>query len=164
MKILIGLCISFITFGFTITHHLDKPLNNPSELPKVFLLGEHEEAYEKLVENYATSLLSACNNDMNKAFKKWISMNQEMEVYADQITYNTDGLKLWLHVFWAKDGSIKHIGYYLRPNSKNADLTELNAFLFSFMNHYKFPLIAHTPYSHYSFVQFPMTPQKIKVD
>lgn len=135
-----------------------------SDLPKVFLLGEHEKEYNQLSETSQASLLTVCENDMPKAFKKWISMTQEMEVYANQIEYDINGVKLWLHIFWKKDGSIKHIGYYLRPNSRNVDLPELNAFLTSFTNHYKFPLTAAKPYQHYSFAQFPVVSKQIKTD
>lgn len=131
-----------------------------AELPKVFLLGEYESQYNQLIEQYEISLLTVCKNDMPKAFKKWMSMNQEIEVYANQIEFDMNGLRLWLHIFWEKDGTIKHIGYHLRPNSRNIQLEDLTAFFSSFCNHYKFPLTAETGYQHYSFAQFPMVSQR----
>ena len=131
-----------------------------TELPKVFLLGEYENQYNQLIAKYDVSLLTVCKEDMPKAFKKWISMNQEIEVYANQIEFDMNGVRLWLHMFWEKDGTIKHIGYYLRPNSRNIKLEDLTAFLTSFTNHYKFPLTAKTSYQHYSFAQFPIMSQR----
>lgn len=81
---------------------------------------------------------------------------EEMEAYSKQIEYNLDGVKAWFHFFWAPDGSIEHIAYYLRPNSKNLDLDEMNAFLVSFMNNYKFPLTTETKYHHYTGATFPV--------
>ena len=133
-----------------------------AELPKVFLLGAHEGAYEQLVVDYETSLLSVCDQDMDQAFQKWFSMLQEMEAYADQISFDIKGVKLWLNVFWEPDGQIKHIAYYLRPNSRNINTDEMTAFFSSFMNHYRFPLISKAPFAHYSSAFFPTRPQTIK--
>ncbi len=130
-------------------------------LPKVFLLGEHQSQYEKEVPQYV-SLLEACDNEMKVAFEKWLSMISEMEAYAKKIEYPLEGIKLWLHVFWDKEGNIEHIGYYLRPNSKNVDLEELSAFFSSFVNQYKFPLTAEQKFHHYTSVSFPAFSKRIK--
>lgn len=131
-------------------------LSAQGELPKVFLIGQHEAEFEKLTTSYKESLLSVCDNDMNVAFEKWMGMIEEMEAYSKQIEYDLNGVKAWFHVFWTPDGSIKHIAYYLRPNSKNVDLDEMNAFLTSFMNNYKFPLTSGMQYQHYTGATFPI--------
>lgn len=131
-------------------------LNQDGALPKVFLIGQHEEEFEALTVSYESDLLTACDSDMNVAFKKWMSMMEEMEAYSKQIEYDLDGVKAWFHFFWTTDGSIEHIAYYLRPNSKNLDLDEMNAFLVSFMNNYKFPLVANAKYHHYTGATFPV--------
>lgn len=138
------------------------PITSNTTLPKVFLLGEYEKEYEKLNEEYGTSLLMACDNDMERAFNKWISMLKEMEVYAQQVEYDINGAKFWLHVFWKSDGSISHIAYHLRPSSRNINTKELSTFLSGFASQYRFPLATSKKYSHYSTAYFPMTAQRIK--
>ena len=131
-------------------------LDTDGTLPKVFLIGQHEEEFEALTASYEEDLLAACEGDMDVAFGKWMSMMEEMEAYGKQIEYNLDGVKGWFHFFWDTDGRIEHIAYYLRPNSKNLDLDEMNAFLTSFMNNYKFPLVSDTKYHHYTGATFPV--------
>lgn len=129
-------------------------------LPKVFVLGEHEDLYEKAVPEY-DQLLNVCGNDMRAAFEKWISMMVEMEAYAKQINYDINGVKAWIHVFWEPNGQVKHIGFHKKPNSRNVDDAELGAFFSSFINHYQFPLSSDSKYSHYTTVAFPVFYQRI---
>jgi hypothetical protein len=137
-------------------------LVDSTSLPKVFILGEHEAEYEALFENYSTALLEICNDDMDEAFDKWLSMLEEMESYANSIDYDIKGIKVWLNVFWEKDGTIRHIAYHLKANSRNIVRDELTAFFTSFMNHYKFPKVAKTGYSHYGSASFPTFARKLK--
>ncbi|MEL7021634.1 MAG: hypothetical protein AAGK47_08500 [Bacteroidota bacterium] len=130
-----------------------------TDLPKVFMLGEHETAYEQLVAMHQTNLLTACENDMQGAFRKWVSMLQEIELYAQEVEYDISGVKFWLHVFWDTNGEIKHLAYHLRPNSRHVDTTQLSLFLTSFINQYRFPLTTERGYSHYSTAYFPLIAQ-----
>lgn len=123
-------------------------------LPKVFVLGEETTDYEKIAPEYK-SLLEACDNDMEAAFKKWLSMLLEMEAYAGEIDFELKGVKLWMQVFWSKNGTVEHIGFYLRPTSRNVEIEDMRAFFSSFMNHYSFPLSSKFKYSHYTSVSFP---------
>ncbi len=130
-------------------------------LPKAFIIGEHEQQFESLTIEHSTMLLTACEDDMGVAFEKWWSMIQEMEAYASLIGFDLKGIKIWLNVFWNGNGSIRHIAYYLKPNSKNVDTAELTAFFSSFMNHYTFPLITQARYSHYGSAAFPTLPRRV---
>ena len=132
--------------------------------PKVFILGEHEKAYEQLNLEYSVMLLTACDGNMDSAYQKWLSMLNEMEAYATLINYDIKGVKVWLNVFWNVDGSIKHIAYHLKQNSRNIDTAEFSAFLSSFMNRYKFPLVTNKKYSHYGSAAFPTHPRKLTTD
>lgn len=125
------------------------------DAPTVFLMGEQEAAYEKLNQTYKQSLLEACDNDMKLAFNKWLNMMQEMEAYADEINYDLNGVKLLMHVFWNADGQIDHIGYFLRPNSRNVDTAELSAFFTSFSRQYTFPVSSDRKFMHYTKASFP---------
>ena len=139
-------------------------LENDTTPPKVFILGEHEKAYEQLNLNYSVMLLTACNGDMDFAYKKWLSMLNEMEAYGTLINYDIKGVKVWLNVFWNVDGTVKHIAYHLKQNSRNIDTAEFTAFLSSFINHYKFPLVTDKKYSHYGSASFPTHPRKLNKD
>ena len=90
-----------------------------TSLPKVFILGEYEKSYEKLFDAHSTVLLEVCNDNMDTAFDKWLSMLKDMEDYANSIDYDLKGIKVWLNIFWNEDGSIRHIAYHLKVNSRN---------------------------------------------
>ncbi len=130
-------------------------LADSNVLPKVFMLGEQGQLYENIMPGYQT-LLDACDGDMVVAFQKLHSMMKEMEAYADLLEYDLKGVNAWMHFFWAEDGSIDHIGFHLKPNSKNVDTKELELFLKNFAFQYKFPLVANVQYSLYSTFSFPV--------
>jgi hypothetical protein len=129
--------------------------------PAVFVLGEYENEVEKLSGNYIT-LLQACNNDLNAAFGKLQSMIAELEAYANITGFNLKDVKCWMHFFWNKDGKINHIGFYLKPNSRNIDIQSMRSFLASFTMQYRFPLTSNADYSHYFSVSFPWAKAKGK--
>ncbi|MEM8908100.1 MAG: hypothetical protein AAGD05_09670 [Bacteroidota bacterium] len=131
-------------------------------LPKVFILGEHEAAFEKLSAKYPVMLLEACNNEMNEAYDKWREMLQEMENYSESLGYDLKSIKIWLNVFWHKDGSIDHMAYYFKPLSKHVDTERFTLFLISFLNNYTFPLEFQQNYAHYGSASFPTMPRRIK--
>jgi len=139
-------------------------LNNDTTPPKVFILGEHEKAYEKLNLEYSVMLLTACEGNMETAYQKWLSMLNEMEAYATLINYDIKGVKVWLNVFWNKDGTVNHVAYHLKQNSRNIDTAEFTAFLISFINRYKFPLVTQSKFSHYGSASFPTHPRKLSTD
>ncbi len=139
-------------------------IEQDSILPKVFILGEYEKQYEQLNIDHSTMLLTACGDNMDLAFDKWLSMLKEMEAYASLIGYEIKGIKVWLNVFWDEKGTVKHIAFHLKQNSRNVDTSELRAFFSSFINHYRFPLTADTKYSHYGGASFPTFPRKLKKD
>jgi hypothetical protein len=105
------------------------------------------------------SLLESCQNDMNAAYEKLIGMMREMEAFANLSGYDLKGINAWMHFFWRADGSIEHIGFYLKPNSKNVNTDSLKSFLLAFSKQYKFPLRAEKKYNHYSSFSFPLAVQ-----
>lgn len=126
-----------------------------TEMPKVFVLGSHETAYDKLSEEYSTSLLQASNDDSAIAGSLWRSLIKEMEAHAEMVDYDIKGVKMWLHVFWDDKGKINHIGYYLKPNSRNVKNEELTSFLTDFVNNYYVPASFEQKFSHYTQTAFP---------
>jgi len=136
-------------------------LTAQDQLPAVFQLGENEEVYEQLSSGYSLTLLEVANFDAQAAFSNWLSMMLEMEDYAEKLKFDMKGVKLWMHVFWASDGSIQHIGYLPRPDSRYVPPAELSAFLKTFMKKYKFPLTSDKKFSHYTGANFPVYSEKV---
>ncbi|MFK8055412.1 MAG: hypothetical protein AB8F78_04745 [Saprospiraceae bacterium] len=125
-------------------------------LPKVFVLGQFESSYDDLVTAYDQSLLTACNCTMKSAFGKWLGMLHELELYSTKQDVDIRGVKVWLHVFWNADGSIDHVAYHLRPNSKVIDDKVMSDLLAGFAKQYSFPLTTESGYAHYSTGSFPV--------
>ena len=128
-------------------------------LPAVFILGEYDVQYEAKMPNYKT-LLESCDGNMELAYGKLMGMMQEMEAYAELSDYDLKGITAWMHFFWRKDGTIEHIGFHLKPNSRNVDLDGLKDFLNEFASNYRFPLNAPSQYAHYSSFSFPLNFKK----
>ncbi len=154
MKIVLTLILGTTLFASTLPAQSD-------EMPVVFRLGEQEKAYEALNQAHSQTLLEVSGFDTQKAFHSWMDMMQEMEKYADKVRYDIKGAKLWLHVFWNEDGTINHIGYLLRPDSRNVDPLKLTAFFKTFMEKYKLPLSSNKKFSHYTGANFPIYSEKV---
>ena len=132
------------------------PQPKTKALPTVFVLGEHEASYETLVEGYQRSLLEACACTQKEAFSKWIGMLNELDVYARKQSVDIRGVKLWLHVFFEPDGSVSHIAYHLRPNSRQLDDETITPLLEGFAAQYQFPVTGEAGFAHYSTGAFPV--------
>lgn len=132
------------------------------QYPAVFLIGDYSDAFESLSRQYEISLLNACEDDMDLAFNKWIEMMRAVELYSEKYNYDIKGVKMWLKVFWAADGSIEHMAYYLKPNSRNIDTEILSSLLTNFAKEYKTTLDSNADYSHYGTASFPTFYQLIK--
>lgn len=124
-------------------------------MPTVFLLGEYDKIYDSMMAEQ-TTLLDACNDDMDLAYTKLMGMMQEMEAYADLVDFDLKGINAWIHFFWAADGSIEHIGFYLKPNSRNVPTDLMKNFLEGFAKQYTLPLKYSKKFSHYSSFSFPI--------
>ncbi|MCB0552609.1 MAG: hypothetical protein KDD02_03580 [Phaeodactylibacter sp.] len=131
------------------------------DVQTIFVLGENEKAYEMLNQSYSQTLLEVSDFDTQKAFDAWMDMMKQMEEYAKKLRFDIKGVKLWLHVFWNEDGTISHIGYLMRPDSRNIDNLELAAFLKTFMGRYKLPLSSSRKFSHYTGANFPIYSEKV---
>ncbi|MEZ4994382.1 MAG: hypothetical protein R2824_28430 [Saprospiraceae bacterium] len=156
MRIFLSLCMLLALNG----------LYSQEKLPVVFELGQvDEKAYEQLSQEYNQSLLEVANFDMNKAFDQWIELMKSIDAYAARINFAEDikGVQAFLQVFWSPDGTIDHIGYLLRPDSKNLteqDKKELAAFFSSFARQHRFPLTSTKKFNHYTEVTFPTVVEK----
>ena len=154
MKVVLSLILGTTLFASTL-------LAQSEPMPEVFRLGEKEQGYEALNQSHSQTLLEVSNFDTQKAFTNWMDMMQAMEDYSKKIRFDIKGVKLWLHVFWNPDGSIGHIGYLLRPDSRNIDPLELAAFFKTFKGRYKLPVISSKKFSHYTGANFPIFSEKV---
>jgi hypothetical protein len=123
---------------------------------KVFFIGEDEKNYEKMVQNYSTLLFTVCDNDMEVSFEKWTNLLKDLEEYSNSAGIDIKGVKLWLNVFWDKDGKIDHIVFYPKPNSKNLNYDNVKAMLANFISVYQSPLKYSEKFSHYGSASFPV--------
>lgn len=129
--------------------------------PTVFQIGERPNAFEELNDDYEADLLDVCDDDVKKAHIQWTVMLKAMERHAKARSFNLNGIKMWMKVFWNKDGTIKHIAFHLKPSSKNIDKAGLQKFLKSFTDTYKGKLMADENFSQYSSASFPTLPQLV---
>jgi len=122
---------------------------------RIFLMGEDENQMDMLNKTYTTLLMTVCQNNMDIAYDKWMTMLTDMESYADKLGYDIKGTKMWMNVYWDKSGNIDYIGYYLKPNSRNVKTEEFSAFLLNFVRHYRSNLTYSAKYYHNGSVSFP---------
>jgi len=122
---------------------------------KVFLLGENEELMDALNKKYPNLLIAVYDNNMDKAYDRWMEVLSDMEDYATSINYDLKGIKLWMNIYWNMDGYIDYIGFYLKPNSRNIKINELKAFFTSYLRHQKIKLSASKYYYHNGSATFP---------
>jgi len=108
--------------------------------PPVFLIGDNSKAFEALSRSHNIALIDACEDDMEVAFSKWVDMMLALETYSKEEGYDIRGIKMWIKIFWAADGSVEHIAYYLKPHSRNVATEELSNFFDNFISTYKLPL------------------------
>lgn len=125
------------------------------QLPLVFILGQEEAAYEKLNEAHPRNLLVVSGNDTGKALNNWLEFIKTLQEHAENVKFDINGLKVFLHVFWNEDGSIRHIGYFVKPDSRNFKPDELRAFFGTFARAYKPVLSSDKKFSHYTSASFP---------
>lgn len=124
-------------------------------LPKVFLIGEHDKAYAEMLETKPELLLNVCEGKMDSAFQVWGNLLVEMEQKALEQNFEINGIKVWINIFWGPDGRIKHISYYPKPNSKNLDYHEFSTFLYEFVATYQPQLTYSKSFAHYGSTSFP---------
>lgn len=127
-----------------------------SKTATVFFIGEDERTYEKLVQKYNTMLFTVCNSNMETAYDHWSTLLKDIEEYANKSGIDLKGVKLWLNVFWAKDGNIDYIVFYPKPNSKNMNYENVKTMLANFSSSYQASLKFNNGFSHYGSAAFPI--------
>jgi len=101
-------------------------------------------------------LFAVCNNNMELAFDNWTVLLKDLEDFSNKSNIDLKGVKLWLNVFWDKDGTIDHMVFYPKPNSRNLNYDNVKALLTNFAKTYQSPLKHTTRFSHYGSATFPV--------
>jgi hypothetical protein len=123
---------------------------------RVYFIGEDEKKYEKLVEKYKSMLFTVCDNNMDVAYDHWTTLLKDFEAFAEKNNVDVKGVKLWMNVFWAKNGSIDYIVFYPKPNSKNMNYDNVKTLLAKFALNYQSSVKHTTGFSHYGSAAFPI--------
>lgn len=126
-------------------------------LPTVIEASQHSALLEQLSSTYRASLFSASDTNFVQTVQNWRLFLVSMEEYAEEINFDLKGIKVWLKIFWAKDGTIDHIAYILSDRSINIAPTDWEAFLRSFMRNRKIAVSHQRRFSYDSRVFFPLT-------
>lgn len=141
--------------GFFLYGQTEEQPFSAAQLPEVFLIGQYEDLYPQLYEEYPGFLLNVTQNNMNAAFEKWLNMIYAMEAHSERLNFDIKGLKIWINVFFDPSGQIDHFLYYKKPYSRNIDDKELNAFFRSFIKNYRMEVSSDQPFSHSGSATFP---------
>jgi hypothetical protein len=154
------LLIIMLMFGGLTTALSQTPDADVQIRPSVYLLGTDEDQYADIIKDYPANLVSVSGDSMEKAYENWMLLLLDMEDHASQIDFNLKGIKIWINVFWNKEGRVDYITYYPKPNCRNIPFEELTAFFKSFINTYHNGIPSKANYSHYGSASFPSFAEK----
>lgn len=146
MKKILTLLFLYLLLGNTVAQNSKR----------VFNVNNDSKILEELSAEYKNSLFTASDTSFVKTAKNWKHTLAAMERYAQQINFNINGINMWIKVFWAEDGTIEYIAYYLSEKSINMNQVDFEAFLRSFMRNYQLPQTYRTKFSYDSRVMFPL--------
>ena len=146
--------LSFITLFFVMPVAIAQP-SSLDTLPRVFTIGEYSRQYEDLVSECELPLMQISAMSMDKASEHWLNVLSELEIHADSLQFDIRGVRIWINLFWNADGSIRHMVYFPKRNSKNVDFKRLAMVLKSFCESSKTKLKAPACYSHSGSASFP---------
>ncbi len=154
MNIYKTISILTILLFSSITTSFSQEIKN-NKIPKVFLVGEHEEAYSKLIKQYPQSLIQLSKDSIELAYINWMYLLYDMESYSHKIGFDLNGIKIWINVFWNKNGNIDYITFYPKPNSRNLEFNQLTAFISEFIKNYKPRMKSNENFAHFGSAKFP---------
>lgn len=139
------ICSFFLVIGST----------TAQDIPAAFSLDKNEQAHRTLIKSHPKTLLDAANDDLKVVFEQWLHLMHDIDKYSEEVKFDIKGVRVWLDIFFAADGSIEHIAFILRPDSRNIDEAELRAFFSAFTRKHKLDLTYAEGFHHYSGANFP---------
>ncbi len=135
--------------------HVCSAQTDQDTLPSVFMIGEYESQYNEMLKIQPDLLMTVCNDDMDIAYNKWLNLLVEIEQFAIENDVDINGVKIWINVFWNEDGSLKHIAFYPKPNSRNMEYEYVKVLFKQFIEQYNSNLKNEKIYCHYGSASFP---------
>ncbi len=144
-----------VFFRVSIVAQVSHETENGS-LSKVFVIGDFQEQYESLFTEYPDILIVASQNNIDSAHQHWVNFMQEMEAYSKTISFDLEGVIMWIHFFWAPDGAVAHVAYHLQPQSRFVKEDSMQAFLRSFARNHTIDVKNLRGFNHYGSVSFPL--------
>lgn len=125
--------------------------------PVVFYIGEYEDNYETLIQNNSASLYNAFDNNPDMTMKFWEEWFKNFEDYAEKKGKSVYGVKLWVHLFWEKEGKVSHLAFYPKPESVHRDYDELKKLFLEYIKNAEYPRLAcEKPFAHSGTIHFPV--------
>ena len=108
-----------------------------SVIPRVFIKGDHEKLEDLLTQQFPKPLLYVFKDNSQNAFAAWANMLWEMEKFSDKIGFDVRGIKAFATFYFDRKGSIRHIAYSLKSNSRYIKAEDLDKFFRQFMANYR---------------------------
>lgn len=127
-----------------------------AQADEAFLIGDNQKYYDNLISEHSDHLLQVCDNSMDEAYSLWTALLKDVEKYSLEEGYDIKGIKMWVNVFWRKDGTLKNIVFYPKPNSKNADYDKLKEVLSNYIDTAAVLKENDAAFSHYGSASFPI--------
>ena len=128
---------------------------SPIPVAKVFLIGQYEDQYLALSQQHPATFMSVYHDDIDLAFRAWTNILMDMEDYAGELNFDIKGIKLWINLYFNQDGTISHLAFFPKPNSRNVPVDQLTAFFKNFVQHYQLPVKAEKGFQHSASAAFP---------
>lgn len=144
-----------ITLTLIVGSAIAQPPAQTARVPEVFLIGQYEDQYLLLAQEYTQPFLDVYNNDIDLAFKAWSELMMDVEDYAADLSFDLKGVKLWLNIWFHADGTVGHLAYFPKPNSRNVPEEQLTAFFKSFVRQYHLPKSSDKAFQHSASASFP---------
>jgi len=151
---------SFLPVFMLVTATVNGQDATTGTLPRAFLVGQYEKEYAELMNKYPASLLNVSKDSLELAYQNFMQLLYDIEQHAKKMDIKLGGIKIWLNVFWNKNGKIDYISYYPKPNCRNTDFRMLTAFFIHFIQHYKPKIKADTNFALYGSARFPSYAEK----
>jgi len=145
----------FITLTLLLVHAQSQLFAQPTGLPGVFLIGEHEDQYLPLAQEHPGSFMALYNNDINLAYRGWSELLMDIEDYAIDLDFDIKGVKLWLNIYFNADGTISNLAFFPKPNSRNVPNDQLVGFFKNFIRQYHLSETAEVGFQHSASASFP---------
>jgi hypothetical protein len=133
--------------------------------PTAFVIGEYSTTFEKLNDQYNLQLLAVCDNNLDKAYQQWKRTLSDIDRFAQINGMSLKGTKMWIKIYWSKEGQIKHIAYDLKRQSKKISKKKFTQLLKKYIASKPEPFMkAAGRFSHYGSVNYPIQSVPIYAD